>query len=130
MISPDTDLLVRLLVADDADQARRAAEHLRDSEFRIVKTVLLETEWVLRHAYSLPSADINRGFRALLGLPGASVEDPLAVSDALDWHRDGMDFADALHLASSREARRFLTFDRALVRRARDLATPIVAEEA
>jgi predicted nucleic acid-binding protein len=32
----------------------------------------------------------------------------------------GLDFADALHLASSGGATRFVTFDRRLVRRARD----------
>lgn len=130
MISPDTNLLVRLLTRDDEAQAERAAHHLESQEFRVAKTVLLETEWVLRHAYSLTPAAVNRAFRALLGLPGASVEDPVAVADALDWHREGMDFADALHLASSREADRFLTFDRPLVRRAGDLGTGVRVEEA
>ncbi len=45
-----------------------------------------------------------------------------AVKDALDLHRDGLDFADALHWASSRSCERFVSFDdRRFVRRARRL---------
>jgi len=29
------------------------------------------------------------------------IEDPNAVLDALDWYERGLDFADALHLAST-----------------------------
>ena len=42
---------------------------------------------------------------------------------ALDWHRDGMNFADALHLASARDQRRFATFDQNLRRRSARLQT-------
>jgi hypothetical protein len=51
------------------------------------------------------------------------------VSDAVDLHRRGLDFADALHWASSKACERFVSFDdRRLVRRARRLgmAPPVV----
>ncbi len=51
MISVDTNLLVRILTNDDPIQARRAVRILRSDDIYIPKTVLLETEWVLRHAY-------------------------------------------------------------------------------
>jgi len=35
----------------------------------VPKTVLLETAWVLRYSYGLPSVAIARTFRGLLGLP-------------------------------------------------------------
>jgi len=37
------------------------------------------------------------------------------------WYQDGMDFADAMHLAFSEEAESFATFDEKLVRRARQI---------
>jgi hypothetical protein len=41
------------------------------------------------------------------------------VKQALDWHTQGVDFADGLHLTSSASARQFATFDRALVKAAK-----------
>ena len=40
------------------------------------------------------------------------------VSKAIQWMREGLDFADALHLESARPAGRFATFDRKLAGRA------------
>jgi predicted nucleic acid-binding protein len=45
-----------------------------------------------------------------------------AVVEALRWMRAGMDFADALHLASVGQADRFATFDRGLIKRAQKVA--------
>jgi predicted nucleic acid-binding protein len=47
-------------------------------------------------------------------LPSVVVEDPPAVAEAFACFAAGMDFADALHLASSVSAGRFATFDRKL----------------
>ena len=45
-----------------------------------------------------------------------------AVKDAVDLHRRGLDFADALHWACSGARERFASFDdRRLMRRARRL---------
>jgi predicted nucleic acid-binding protein len=54
----------------------------------------------------------------LLGLQSLTVEGESAVLRALGWYRQGLDFADALHLASSSAAERFVTFDRRLARTA------------
>ncbi len=119
MIAVDTNVVVRFLTADDAEQAARAEAVLRGGAVLLLKTVLLETEWVLRAGYQLEGRAIARGLRALLGLPGVTAEDAPAVARALDWYEAGLDFADALHLASSTGARGFATFDQALIRRAR-----------
>jgi predicted nucleic-acid-binding protein len=58
---------------------------------------------------------------SLAGLPAIHVEDASVVAQALDWFAAGMDFADALHLASSRAADGFATFDRKLATQARKL---------
>lgn len=91
------------------------------------KTVLLETAWVLRYSYGLPSVAIARTFRGLLGLPTVTVEDAPAVHLAMRMLDNGIDLADAIHLASSISAERFVTFDAKRVKRARPVAPlPVV----
>lgn len=59
----------------------------------------------------------------LLGMPHGTVERWQAVKDALGPHLNGLDFADALHWASSAACERLVTFDdRGFARRARRLA--------
>ena len=107
MIAVDTNLLVRVLTGDDPAQARRAVKILESDQILIPKTVILETEWVLRYAYEIETSRIIEGLKKLLGLPNISVEDPDTVTQAISWFEDGLDFADALHLASSKRADKF-----------------------
>jgi len=53
MIAVDTNVLVRLLTGDDPAQTQRAVELFAQESILIPKTVLLETEWVLRYRYEL-----------------------------------------------------------------------------
>lgn len=85
----------------------------------VPKTVLLETEWVLRRAYDLPTLDILGAFEALAVAAEVEIENAEAVRRALAWFRGGMDFADALHIASRGTATEFLTFDKRLTATAR-----------
>lgn len=118
MIGVDTNVLVRLLTGDDPDQAGRAANLFARKNIFIPKTVLLETEWVLRYSYKLPPQVVLAAFRNVLGLPQVMAEDSGALVEALARYEDGMDFADALHLASARKADGFATFDTRLKKRA------------
>jgi predicted nucleic-acid-binding protein len=127
MVAVDTDVVIRLLTRDHAAQAARAAEIFRSGRVLIPTTVMLETAWVLRYSYGLGSDAILRALRALLGLPDVSAEDPIAVVAALHLLEQGIDFADALHIASSTPAARFVTFDRRLVKRSAGLAPIEVA---
>ena len=122
MIALDTNVVVRYLVADDVAQTDRAEALLRSGAVLVLKTVLMEAEWVLRTSYRLDRTAIGLGLRRLLGLPGVEVEDEAAVARAFAWFDQGLDFADALHLASSGDADAFATFDRTLQRRARTIA--------
>jgi predicted nucleic-acid-binding protein len=124
MVAVDTNLVVRLLTNDEPKQAKRAAEIFRSGQIFISKTVLLETEWVLRYSYELDRASIDRSLRNVLGLPNVFVESEEQVSQALGWFSTGFDFADALHVASSSGAFGFVTFDERLVKRAKDITTP------
>jgi predicted nucleic acid-binding protein len=51
------------------------------------------------------------------------VEDEAAVGDAIRYYKQGLDFADALHVASSAQSERMLTFDRRFAARSRRTAT-------
>lgn len=121
MIAVDTNLIVRLLTEDDPGQAKRAAKTMASDQIFIPKTVILETEWVLRYAYEISREDICNGFRKLLGLPNLEVEDQQSVFQAISWFSKGLDFADALHLASSPSANSFVTFDKDFIKKARSL---------
>lgn len=118
MIAADTNVLVRFLINDDPDQNRRAKNLFDKNRIFISATVLLETEWVLRGAYGQTCARILESFQALLGMQGVAVEDAGRLAGALVWYESGLDFADALHLASASAAQTFATFDRRLIRRA------------
>jgi len=123
MIAIDTSILVRLVTRDDDAQAKRAAALFEREQIYVGKTVLLETEWVLRFSYELSRPVILNALKNSVGLPQVTVEDSPAVAEALDLFETGMDFADALHPASSREAAHFATFDERLKKRA-DAASP------
>lgn len=117
MIAIDTNVLVRLFVADDAAQGKCAAElFARAEEVFIAKTIVLETAWVLHSAYRFPRHEVVGALRRLAGLPNVVLEDAEQVAFALDLAFRDIDFADALHVAACREAGTFYTFDRRLIR--------------
>jgi predicted nucleic-acid-binding protein len=114
----DTNIVVRLIVADNPEQTDLAEKLLRREEANVPLTVILETAWVLRRGYKLSRAVVVSSLRALAGLATVHIEDEAAVRQAIDWHEAGLDFADALHLASLARGDSFVTFDRDLIRRA------------
>jgi len=118
----DTNLLVRLVTNDDPDQARRAAAAIDACEACFVPlTVSLELEWVLRGAYRLSTEAVVDAFEALLGVRHLHFEQEPTVRAALALHRQGLDFADALHHRSSASCAVLLSFDRALIHQAERL---------
>ena len=127
MIAIDTNVVVRLLTNDDPAQAARAADLLARERVLVPKTVLLETEWVLRFSYEIPQPVVLAAIRKLLGLSQVAAEDATAIARALELYEGGMDFADALHLASTRDATAFATFDTRLAKRAgREIAVRVL----
>lgn len=134
MIALDTNILARFYVDDPEDsgaarQRRIAHRLLTESPHVFVPlTVILELEWVLRAFYGFEAEDFVRVVNHLLGLPNVSIEEWPRIADALAWHTDGLDFADALHLLASSRCTEFLSFDdRRFARRAKRLGvTPSV----
>jgi len=125
----DTNVLVRIITNDDSAQAARAAAFLRAQErVFIPKTVLLELEWVLRSAYRIGPMTIASALHNVRRVSNVEIEDEAAVTQALEWYEHGMDFADALHVATAGRERRFATFDNRLRRKVRQLGAGELAE--
>ncbi len=124
MTAIDTNVLIRIVINDDPAQSARAAQFFRQQDrIFLAKTVLLETEWVLRSAYRLERPKILAIFRRIVSMGNVEIEDEGAVAQAMQWYEKGMDFADGLHVASAGHERSFASFDAALQRSARRLAT-------
>lgn len=126
MIAVDTNVLARFYCDDpsDAEAARQRPVArrliLQTPAVFVPMSVVLELEWVMRGFYELPPEAFCQAIDHLLGMAHVTVERWEAVKDATELHRGGLDFADALHWASSRDCERLVTFDdRGLVRRAR-----------
>lgn len=120
----DTDVLLRLLLRDDEEQARRAdafVERCRSagSPCLIDRIVLVETVWVLRSGYGYRRDQVGRIVEGILRTETFTVEAAGEVWAALaDYRADprprGVDFADCL-IARTNEAlgcERTATFDR------------------
>jgi predicted nucleic-acid-binding protein len=128
MVAADTNVIVRFLTRDDPRQAARAASLFSTRLVWISKTVLLETAWVLQSLYVFTATEVNEALKGFGGLRNVRLEDPLQMAKAFEWTTLGIDFADAVHLASSAGTNRFLTFDRRFVRRSKKLTGMRVAE--
>lgn len=119
MIAFDTNLLVRALVMDNPAQAAIARKLMAEDTVFLSRTVLLETEWVLRSRYGKSRSDLLAFFRALLETENTVIESAEAVADAVEWYALGADFADALHLAACGSTLMH-TFDQGFCKAARE----------
>ena len=123
MLAVDTNVVVRLLVNDDARQGAAARRLFESDEIWIGVTVLLETARVLESVYDLSTDETVKALQRLLGLPNVRAEDPGAVAAALDAAGKGLELADALHLVRTPRDAEFVTFDRALAKRGERVRT-------
>ena len=121
MTAVDTNVVVRFLTRDDANQFQQAVALFDRETIHIPDTVWLETEWVLRYAYGYDASAVVTAFHGLLGLPQVRVTDAALLMRAIEWHGAGLDFADALHLASSQDMDILATFDKAFARKSSNL---------
>lgn len=111
MLAIDTNLIVRYLVGDDPGQAARARRLIDNNDVFVCTTVLLETEWVLRSAYGFSAVQCAKALSDFAGLPRANLEDATVAAKALGWMRQGVDFANGLHLAKAEGCEAFISFD-------------------
>ncbi|MEP6784776.1 MAG: type II toxin-antitoxin system VapC family toxin [Sphingomonadales bacterium] len=118
MIAVDTNILVRLIVGDDAAQVERARELAEQEPIFVSLTVLTETEWVLRSRYRYDRERIHGALTALPELVDVKFEDDEGVYWALDRFAIGGELADYLHIVAARGVGRFATFEKRLAGRA------------
>lgn len=121
MIAVDTNVIVRLLTRDHEAQYKKAYAVFRKHDIFIPDTVILETEWVLRYAYKFNPADISAAFGKLCGQANVHLSNPNTIARIIDWYQQGVDFADAFHLATSQSCQQLLTFDTRFIKRANDM---------
>jgi predicted nucleic-acid-binding protein len=112
----DTNVLVRLLLADDAAQLAQVKQLLlQTQQFTSPVTVIQELVWVLE-ANDYTVAQVLHGMSLLLSLPNFKPAQLAEIRQALEWYEKGMDFADALHLALRGASPQLLTFDKAFIK--------------
>ncbi|HYD87647.1 MAG TPA: type II toxin-antitoxin system VapC family toxin [Vitreimonas sp.] len=111
MLAVDTNILVRYLTNDDASQSAQARTFINKNDVLLTATVLLESDWVLRSTFDYPRQDAVESLRAFCGLPTVTLDQAAVITQAFDWALQGMDFADALHMAASRQCEAFVSFD-------------------
>ncbi|MGB9333131.1 MAG: type II toxin-antitoxin system VapC family toxin [Steroidobacteraceae bacterium] len=119
MRAVDTNAVVRLLVRDDAKQAR-AAEEFTASGAWVSHLVLAETAWVLDARYERSAEQIATAVEMLLNHKDLTLQDADVVLCALEQYRKRpkVGFSDCLVLEIARKAGHLPlgTFDRDLSR--------------
>jgi len=124
MIGLDTNVLVRYLAQDDADQASRATRIVEqqlteDAPGFIGPVVLVERTWVLQRLYRATPEEIRETVNDLLGSRAIVVENRDVVARALSTcETNACGFADAVIAASAVHAgcEKIMSFDRGAVR--------------
>ncbi len=122
MIAVDTNVLLRLIIQDDPDQATLAKRLFLDCFARlepcfIADVVLCEVEWVLASQFRAKRPEILAIFQDLLAEALFDFEDRHAFRAALDAYQQGSaDLSDYLigEKGLAHGARITYTFDRAL----------------
>lgn len=131
MIAIDTNVLLRYLLADDAQQFAKAKNLVKTSNpILITDVVLVETVWTLTgKRYDFDRENVCEVIRLLMGDGGFVFEDNQAIWSALRDYEESksvrgksLDFADALIANKARYSARqkgfslsgFYSFDKAV----------------
>lgn len=119
MRAVDTNLLVRLIARDDADQAKAAESFVAKGAW-VSHLVLAETLWVLDAVYNRSPVQIANAIDRLLNHRELTLQDSDVVALALDRFRSrpSLGFSDCLVLEIARKAGHLPlgTFDRNLAK--------------
>jgi predicted nucleic-acid-binding protein len=117
MLAVDTNVLVRLVARDNADQVRAAEEFIAKGAW-ISHLVLAETLWVLDSVFELSRDQVALAVEMLLNHRDLTLQDADVVTAALGHYRKrpAVGFSDCLILEIARKAGHLpiATFDRDL----------------
>jgi predicted nucleic-acid-binding protein len=100
MIGIDTNVLVRYLVQDDPEQAKKATRFITsecssDDSGLINRIVLCELVWVLETAYGYPPEKVALALESILRTAQFQIEDHQEAWSSFREYQGGADFADA-----------------------------------
>lgn len=125
MVALDTNVFLRLVLDDDPEQTERARNLVAGTPCFVPLTVILESEWILRRVYRYSKSVTKRAFVKLTDIQNIAIESEDIVNRALELTEQGVDFADALHLASSTQCDWLATFDKDFVKFAKGATPPV-----
>ena len=115
MLAVDTNVLVRLVVRDDADQVRAAEEFVSKGAW-VSHLVLAETLWVFDSVFEFSREQVVLAVEMLLNHRDLTLQDADVVTAALGHYRkrSAVGFSDCLVLEIARQAGHIpiATFDR------------------
>ncbi|MDP1736874.1 MAG: type II toxin-antitoxin system VapC family toxin [Caulobacter sp.] len=117
-ITPDTNVLVRILTRDDEQQRGLAEAEVAGAEIvALTLPTLCELVWVLSRLYRIALPDIATAMRGLAASDNVHLDGP-AVDVGLAALEAGGDFADAVIAYEGRRlgGNVFVSFDRKAVR--------------
>jgi predicted nucleic-acid-binding protein len=120
MTALDSNILVRVVAADDPAQTRAARALLeRGGKFFIADIVLVEMVWVLMRLYGFQRIELVTVVGSLLDRADLVFEDESRIRYALKAMEAGEDFADRLvvEIARSSGCERMASLDGKLSRR-------------
>lgn len=117
MITLDTNMVLRLITADDPAQAATASSAVARAGGAILQTsVIMEAAWVLQSFFGHPADRVADTLNSLALSQG--VEAPDWVGRLPDAVAAGIAMDDAIHLLTADPNFPFATFDQAFRRRA------------
>lgn len=119
MCAVDTNVLVRLIVRDDAKQleaVQRLQLHCacQGQQLFVSTTVLLELEWVLRSRYRFDKPKVLAALEQMMTSGKVEFERSAAIANALlGYERTNADLADCIHseMAAANDRSPLHTFD-------------------
>ena len=119
MRAVETNVVLRLVVRDDAAQVNAAEEFISSGAW-VSHLVLAETTWVLNTVYELDAEEISTAVYMLLRHKHLTMQDADLVACALDQFkkRPSLGFSDCLILQLARKAGHLPlgTFDRSVAK--------------
>ncbi len=121
----DTNILARFLIDDAHDEQaikqREIVKKIVCQPCFISLTVILELVWVMYARYQLSKEQISELLYLLVNAPHITIEHEKHIITAIEHFLQGMDFADALHVAQVAHCQQFYTFDKKFIKKSQAL---------
>ncbi len=133
MIALDTNALVRLLIEDDAEQAKIvqfvvSEEEKKGRKILILNEVLIETVWVLESVYQCERKEIAEFLERLVTISAYHFPDVSLIRKAISRYKEKGDFADLIIVgqAEKYQAEILFSFDKKFQKMFPDFVTDTI----